>query len=358
MLNQGFILCLSFTMIVGITLFLFVNQKIKKLDKSVDTMIELIYGYSKELNTYKENITNLMEKSEYSGGSSNNLDVSSSKESQNVPEIYGNNPSKKIYIPGNGISTVVNESAFGVTLQRQDTISQSESDDRVIVSDDDNGYENEGDDDDEDDDGDYGIIEVKSEFVKSSLYNDVLDKITKHTEELVDTKPKIVKLDFEGTPSKSLFGERNIRSRSESESDSESDSESESEPRSESENEKIDYSKFSVNKLKSLIKENNYDGVRSVNKMKKQELIDVLEDIVNKNSTKINNEEESKYENVSESESMKASINNIFKTNEITSFDNDTSLERSFVEDKTSEESKIDVNKKITEDVMEEVIEP
>ena len=41
---------------------------------------------------------------------------------------------------------------------------------------------------------------VKSEIVKSSLYNDVLDKITKHTEELVDTQPKIVKLDLYFVP--------------------------------------------------------------------------------------------------------------------------------------------------------------
>lgn len=344
MLNQGFILCLSFTMIVGITLFLFVNQKIKKLDKSVDTMIELIYGYSKELNTYKENITNLMEKKEYSTGSSS--EPTSEPESPRVHEVYGSNPSKKIYINGNGITSVINEPTFGITFQNQDIDGQIESDDRVVVSDDEAEYE-----DDEDEADQNNDVET---ITKSSLYDDVLNKITKNTEELVDTKPRIVKLDFEES-TKSLLGEHNMRSNSNSESESDSELELEQKQVVEPENEYIDYSKLSVNKLKSVLKEKNYHGIRSVNKMKKQELISALENINNKNSNVNEEDEEGKEdenehedvnENVNEHEddnepenvnqSMKNTINNIFKTNETVSLDQ--SVGKSFlIEDEVEE---------------------
>lgn len=354
MLNQGFILCLSFTMIVGITLFLFVNQKIKKLDKSVDTMIELIYGYSKELNTYKENITNLMEKKEYSTGSSS--EPTSEPESPRVHEVYGSNPSKKIYINGNGITSVINEPTFGITFQNQDIDGQIESDDRVVVSDDEVEYE----DDEEDEADQNNDVEFNHLITKSSLYDDVLNKITKNTEELVDTKPRIVKLDFEES-TKSLLGEHNMRSNSNSESESDSELELEQKQVVEPENEYIDYSKLSVNKLKSVLKEKNYHGIRSVNKMKKQELISALENINNKNSN-VNEEDEdgkedenvnenvNEHDNVNEDEdehehehehenvnqSMKNTINNIFKTNETMSLDQ--SVGKSFlIEDEVEE---------------------
>lgn len=291
MLNQGIILCLSFTMIVGVTLFLFVNQKIKKLDKSVDTMIELIYGYSKELNTYKENITELVEKNQTSGvtGSSSGETTLQEDQLSQVHEVYGNNPSKKIYINGNGITSVINEPNFRMAQQIDSDLSP-EKDERVVVSDDEESNS-----------------ETYSETIaKSSLYDDVLDKITKDTEELVDTKPKIVKLDFDDKV-KSLFRENDVKVNSESDNDDNLEVETETEV-------DVDYSKFSVNKLKSLLKEKNYDG-RSVNKMKKQELVYALENI-----NKVDGNDNEDYDTVIESsksdnESMKNTISTIFKTN-------------------------------------------
>lgn len=279
--NQGILLCLSFTMIVGIVLFLYIHQKTKHLGNSIDSLIELLHSYSNDLHEYTSNNTNTNTNVSYQTSEilsdNEETDVSApllSRTETSAPEIQLS-PHSQSPSYSSSKRVVLKED----NIYRQDSnVDFVLSKERIIVSDDESEH-NDDMDVDVDVDSNNDEYNLDSNTNENETENDNETEIGNHTQkELLSDDESYFNDEDEFEKKITLLSNTNNDIVN-------SNSNNESNPKTaykENENQHdINFNDFSVVRLKQMLKDENIMDNRDINKMKKKQLVDTLTKLYN-----------------------------------------------------------------------------
>ena len=265
--NQGILLCLSFTMIVGIVLFLYIHQKTKHLSNSIDSLIELLHSYSSDLHEYTSNNThtntntntNISYQSTEISSDNEGTDISSPEIQLSKQSPSSSSSSKRVVLKEDNI-------------YRQDSnVDFVLSKERIIVSDDESEHNDNMDLDSNND-----------EYNLDSNIKDIGEN-KKHTQkELSSDDESYFNDEDEFEKQITLLSNTNndiVNTNTNTNTNNEINPSSQYE---ENENQQeINFNDFSVVRLKQMLKDENTLDNRDVNKMKKKQLVDTLTKLYN-----------------------------------------------------------------------------
>ena len=231
-MNQAILLCLSFTMFVAVVLFMYVQQRIKYLGKSIDSMLEVLQSYSRDLSSRRQNDEDLYKRSQ---------------ESRLYEEPESESQPKHIVLKANQMSV-------GETMK---------NDTREVVSDDDESFIEDSSDDESEGSNEslpeekcndsVEEVEIDSNTIKSELFeNHVMNMLNNNSEfnmmkdyesQVNEKDTKMIKVN---DPHENIHYSTS------------------------------ELSKMSVVQLKTILKEHNPSDTRNINKKKKSELVKEL----------------------------------------------------------------------------------
>ena len=294
--NQGILLCLSFTMIVGIVLFLYIHQKTKHLGNSIDSLIELLHSYSNDLHEYTSNNTHTNTNTNVSYQTS---EISSDNEETDVSvPLLSRTETSAPEIQLSPHSQSPSYSSSKRVVLKEDNIYRQDSNvdfvlskERIIVSDDDSEHN-----DDMDVDSNNDEYNLDSNTDENETENDNETENETETEIGNHTQKELLSDDESYFNDEDEF-EKKITLLSNTNNETDTNLNNESNPKTaykENENQHdINFNDFSVVRLKQMLKNENIMDNRDINKMKKDNILakQILQkDILNAklNNTKYN----------------------------------------------------------------------
>lgn len=306
MISQGMLMCLLFTLSVGICLFMYIHQKTSQIQKNINNLVGFIRKVEDDVKVGYNNTVHVSEVQPEA--------TVCFRESRSNSEVNESND-KQIYFESDLQTMDTHDVNMDVIhLHRDDHFSNEKidvsddddddvSDDEEDVSEDDDVSDDEDDiSDDEKDEDDTNdikadILDHEHVFLESQeqQYEDNGDDLEDEIESQLSNSLKTV--NFKEHESGQLLNDEVVQLNEDTiqniEESVSNDNNKESQSQSQNSSHVPNYRNFSVNELKKWIKQNNIKPPTSMKKMKKNDLIHLLDQYYNNEGSEEDDKEDS-----------------------------------------------------------------